>query len=90
MTPEFVLLLAQNSFILIGYVAGPIILTSLVLGLIVALFQAATQVNEAALSFVPKLIGAAVIILALGSMMIGKLMDFTISLYTSIPSVIGS
>lgn len=90
MDPEYVLLLAQNALMVVAFVAGPIIMVSLILGLIVALFQAVTQVNEASLSFVPKLIAAAVMIIVMGPWMIGKLTDFTIGLYTSIPTVIGS
>ena len=90
MDPEYVLLLAQNALMVVAFVAGPIIMVSLILGLIVALFQAITQVNEASLSFVPKLIAAAVMIIVMGPWMIGKLTDFTIGLYTSIPTVIGS
>lgn len=90
MDPEYVLLLAQNALMVVAFVAGPIIMVSLILGLIVALFQAVTQVNEASLSFVPKLIAAAIMIIVMGPWMIGKLTDFTIGLYTSIPTVIGS
>lgn len=90
MDPEYVLLLAQNALMVVAFVAGPIIIVSLILGLIVALFQAVTQVNEASLSFVPKLIAAAIMIIVMGPWMIGKLTDFTIGLYTSIPTVIGS
>ncbi|CEO42175.1 flagellar biosynthetic protein FliQ [Photobacterium kishitanii] len=90
MGPEYVLLLVQNAFMVVAFVAGPIIMVSLILGLVVALFQAVTQVNEASLSFVPKLIGAAIMIIVMGPWMIGKLTDFTIGLYTSIPAVIGS
>ncbi|WP_256385147.1 flagellar biosynthesis protein FliQ [Photobacterium toruni] len=90
MDPEYVLLLAQNALMVVAFVAGPIIMVSLILGLIVALFQAVTQVNEASLSFVPKLIAAAIMIIVMGPWMIGKLTDFTIGLYTSIPTVIGN
>lgn len=90
MGPEYVLLLVQNAFMVVAFVAGPIIMVSLILGLVVALFQAVTQVNEASLSFVPKLIGAAIMIIVMGPWMIGKLTDFTIGLYTSIPAVVGS
>ncbi len=66
MGPEYVLLLVQNAFMVVAFVAGPIIMVSLILGLVVALFQAVTQVNEASLSFVPKLIGAAIMIIVMG------------------------
>jgi flagellar biosynthesis protein FliQ len=58
-------------------VGGPIVLSGLVVGLIVSVFQAATQINEATLTFVPKLIVVALVLVFLGPSMIGSLIDLT-------------
>ena len=58
-------------------VGGPIILASMVVGLAISIFQAATQINEPTLTFVPKLLVVALVLLMLGPAMIGQLSDFT-------------
>ena len=58
-------------------VAGPIILVSMAVGLVISVLQAATQINEATLTFVPKLIVVAIILIILGPMMASQLTDFT-------------
>lgn len=58
-------------------VGGPIVLAGLVVGLIVSVFQAATQINEATLTFVPKLIVIAAVLVILGPAMVGSLIDLT-------------
>jgi flagellar biosynthesis protein FliQ len=58
-------------------VGGPIVLVSMAVGLVISVFQAATQINEATLTFVPKLIVVALVLLLLGPAMIGQLTDFT-------------
>jgi flagellar biosynthetic protein FliQ len=58
-------------------VGGPIVLVSMVVGLAISVFQAATQINEATLTFVPKLIIVALVLMILGPMMAGQLTDFT-------------
>jgi flagellar biosynthetic protein FliQ len=58
-------------------VGGPIVLISMVVGLVISIFQAATQINEATLTFVPKLLVVALVLLLLGPAMAGQLTDFT-------------
>jgi flagellar biosynthesis protein FliQ len=58
-------------------VGGPIVLSGLVVGLIVSIFQAATQINEATLTFVPKLLVVAAVLVVLGPSMVGTLIDLT-------------
>jgi flagellar biosynthesis protein FliQ len=58
-------------------VGGPIVLVSMVVGLVISIFQAATQINEATLTFVPKLLVVALVLLLLGPAMAGQLTDFT-------------
>ena len=58
-------------------VGGPIVLVSMAVGLTISIFQAATQINEATLTFVPKLVIVALVLMILGPMMAGQLTDFT-------------
>jgi len=69
--------------------AAPPLLAALVVGLVVSLFQAATQINEATLSFIPKLIALALVMLVTGHWMLSQLIDYTRRLYESIPTLIG-
>jgi len=72
----------------IAKVAGPILIVSLLVGLIIAIFQAATQIQEMTLTFIPKIVAAAIIILILGSWMGSQIIGFTMELFSSIPSII--
>jgi flagellar biosynthetic protein FliQ len=69
--------------------AAPILLASLAVGLIIATFQAATQINEMTLSFVPKLMIAAVVTMAFGPWMLRQITGFTHRLVENIPYLIG-
>lgn len=69
-------------------VAGPILISSLLVGLVIAIFQSATQIQEMTLTFIPKIVAAAVIILILGSWMGSQIIGFTVELFSSIPSII--
>ncbi len=70
-------------------VAGPVLIAILIVGLLVSVFQVATQIQEMTLSFVPKLIVTAFILIALGPWMVRILTQFAISLYRIIPSLGG-
>ena len=70
-------------------IAGPLLLGGLIVGLAVGIFQAVTQIHEMTLTFIPKILTIIGILLALLPWMIVKLIDFTITLYGIIPSVIG-
>jgi flagellar biosynthesis protein FliQ len=68
-------------------ISGPIMAATLVVGLIVSVLQVATQIQEITLSYVPKLLAAAIVLLLLGGWMLGRLTQFAVTLYQSIPSL---
>ncbi|NOX09885.1 MAG: flagellar biosynthesis protein FliQ [Gammaproteobacteria bacterium] len=88
MTPELVLTIAEKALTLIVMLTAPLLLSSLAVGLLVAMFQAATQINEMTLTFIPKLIVMVVVIMMSGDWMIQILMDFTIGLFEGIPAMV--
>jgi flagellar biosynthetic protein FliQ len=69
-------------------VALPLLLVGLIVGLLVSIFQAVTQIQEQSLSFIPKIIGLAVLIVILGPWMMDKLINYVTNLYMAIPSLI--
>ncbi|AHF01569.1 flagellar biosynthesis protein FliQ [Thiomicrospira aerophila AL3] len=90
MAPEMVLTLGTRMLEVTVLLAAPLLIPALVVGLVIGMFQAATQVNEMTLSFIPKL---AVVVLALmiaGPWMLTTLLSFTLELYQLIPELIGS
>jgi len=89
MTPEIVLNLVQQALEITLLVSAPLLLTALATGLLVSVFQAATQINEMTLSFIPKLIAIFAVAVLAGPWMIGVMVDFTRRLFVSLPSVIG-
>ena len=70
-------------------VALPMLLASLVVGLAVSIFQAVTQIQEQTLSFIPKVVAMAALIVILGPWMLGQIVSYTENLYQQIPSLIG-
>jgi flagellar biosynthetic protein FliQ len=87
--PAAVIDLGRQALELTLLVAGPLLLATLAAGLIVGVFQAATQINEMTLSFVPKLVALFLALALAGSWMLGLLTDFTRRLYEAIPAMIG-
>lgn len=69
--------------------ALPLLLVGLVLGLIVSVFQAVTQIQEQTLTFIPKIIGMAVVLVVLGPWMLGEIITWTQDLYGRIPELVG-
>ena len=69
--------------------SGPLLLSTLVIGLVISIFQAATQINEATLSFIPKLVGTFLILLLAGPWMLQLIVDYIRRLFESIPQLIG-
>ncbi len=69
--------------------SAPLLITALAVGVLVGVFQAATQINEMTLSFIPKLLGMAVALMAFGPWMLKLLVDYARGLITSIPSLVG-
>ncbi|MGB9673557.1 MAG: flagellar biosynthesis protein FliQ [Anaerolineales bacterium] len=87
MTESYVLGFAQNAVMTALVVAGPILLVSLVVGSVVSLFQAATQIHEATLTFIPKMIGIGIVLAIMGSWMGEKMLSFTISIFSNLASM---
>ena len=70
-------------------VSAPLLLTALAVGLVVSVFQAATQINEMTLSFIPKLLGVFVAIVVAGPWILQLLIDYTQRIFTNIPLLVG-
>jgi flagellar biosynthetic protein FliQ len=88
MTPEVFVDVLNNALYLVILMVGVIILPSLAVGLVVSIFQAATSINEQTLSFLPRLIVTILALMYGGHWMTQTLMDFTTTLYLSIPTVV--
>ena len=89
MDADSVVNVGRQSMVVIMLLAAPILLSSLLVGLIVAMFQAATQINEMTLSFVPKLIVVALVMMAAGPWMLRQIVGFTQRLVENVPYMIG-
>ncbi|GAB3265058.1 flagellar biosynthetic protein FliQ [Chitinimonas naiadis] len=89
MSPEMVITVIQRAFEVMILVGGPMLIAGLIVGLIISVFQAATQINEATLSFIPKLLVTFLIAVLAGPWMLSILMDYTVRLYQAIPTMIG-
>lgn len=89
MDPQVVLDLYGQGFYLIVVIVAAVMVPSLVVGLLVSVFQAATQINEQTLSFLPRLIVTILVIMQLGPWILTELTDFTHSLFINIPMLIG-
>lgn len=89
MTPESVMTLGRGALEMILMVSAPILIVTLVVGLAVAIFQAATQINDASLSFVPKLVATVLTFALAGGWMLTMLVDYTRRLIQSLPTLIG-
>jgi flagellar biosynthetic protein FliQ len=89
MTPDTVLDIGQRALTVTSLLAGAILMPALVVGLIVAMFQAATQINEMTLTFIPKLIIVVVVLMMAGPWMLQLITEFTIELFESVPELIG-
>jgi flagellar biosynthetic protein FliQ len=85
---DTVVSLATQAMTLAIEVAGPMLLVGLVIGLVVSIFQAVTSIQEQSLSFIPKIVGLAALIVILGPWMLGQLVNYAENLYTSIPQLI--
>lgn len=88
-TTQTVLTLAAEALWLTMLVSAPLLLAALAAGLIVGIFQAATQINEMTLSFIPKLLTMFAVMVLAGPWMLATLIDFMRRLITQIPQVIG-
>ena len=89
MTPETVLTIASESLTLTALLAAPLLLVTLITGVLVGVLQAATQINEMTLSFIPKLIVLVLTLMIMGPWMLQLITGYTRTLFTSIPGMIG-
>jgi flagellar biosynthetic protein FliQ len=89
MTDTQVTDLALQTMLLAAKVAAPVLLTALLVGFLISLFQAATQIQEQTLSFVPKMIAVAIALLVSGNWVLSELVSFTQSLFHMLPSLLG-
>ncbi len=90
MTPEEVLTIGQRALETTALLAAPLLLSALAIGLLIGMFQAATQIQEMTLSFIPKLIVLAVALSFTGPWMLRVLVTFTHRMITSIPAIIAT
>ncbi len=88
MSPEMVMTVGQRALEMTLMLAAPLLLVALVTGLIVGAFQAATQITEMTLSFIPKLMATAATLVIAGPWMLKLLVGYTRELFESIPSLI--
>jgi flagellar biosynthesis protein FliQ len=89
MNQDTVINLATQAMTLALKIAGPMLLMGLVIGLLVSIFQAVTSIQEQSLSFIPKIVGIAVLIVVLGPWMLSQLVTYAQNLYLSIPQMVG-
>lgn len=89
MTPESVMTIGRQALELTLTISAPILLTALIIGLVVSIFQAATQINEQTLSFIPKLIGMFGVLVIAGPWMVSQMVEFIQRLYSNIPWMVG-
>ncbi len=88
MTPETVMGMAYQGMRVTLFLAGPLLITALLIGLLVSLFQAATQINEMTLSFIPKILGVFAALVLAGPWLLKLITDFTRELFTNIPMML--
>ncbi|MFC7296936.1 flagellar biosynthesis protein FliQ [Herminiimonas aquatilis] len=88
MTPESVMTMGRHAIEVTLMVAAPMLLIALAIGLIVSIFQAATQINEQTLTFIPKLIGIFVALVVAGPWMLTIMLDYMREMFTNIPLLV--
>lgn len=88
MTEELVIQLGQEALKVTAMVAGPLLIATLVIGLVVSIFQALTQINEATLTFIPKILIVALVLLLAGPWMMDLMSNYTINLFENIASYV--
>ncbi|MEL7185164.1 MAG: flagellar biosynthesis protein FliQ [Pseudomonadota bacterium] len=88
MTPEMVTSIGQQALWVTMMIAGPLLVSALGVGLLVGMFQAATQINEMTLSFIPKLLVLVLALVAAGPWMLSVIVNYTKQLITQIPYLI--
>ncbi|SHF11211.1 flagellar biosynthetic protein FliQ [Modicisalibacter ilicicola DSM 19980] len=89
MTPEMVMSMSYQGMKVTLFLAGPLLLTALSIGLLVSLFQAATQINEMTLSFIPKILGVFGALVLAGPWLLQLITNYTTELFRGIPLMLG-
>jgi flagellar biosynthetic protein FliQ len=89
MTPETIMSIARHALEVTLLLSMPLLMSALIIGLVVGIFQAATQINESTLSFIPKLVGVALALMLAGPWMLQVIVGYTRELFTSIPGLMG-
>jgi len=89
MTPESVMTIGQEALQVTLLLSAPLLLAALAVGLLVSIFQAATQINEMTLSFIPKLIALFVTLIIAGPWMLNVMLDYMRRLFEGLPGMIG-
>ena len=85
---DTVINLATQAMTVAVEIAGPMLLAGLVIGLVISIFQAVTSIQEQTLTFIPKVVALALIIVVLGPWMLRQIVDYTENLYQDIPTLI--
>ena len=88
MTPESIIAFTQHALYIAIMVGAPLLLTALLVGLLIGMFQAATQINEMTLSFIPKLLAMAAVTVIAGPWMLHAMVDFTRSLIENLAAAV--
>lgn len=87
MTPEFVINIGRQAIETILVVAAPMLIAALVIGLLISIFQAATQINEQTMTFIPKIVGVFVTLLIFAPWILQKVSAFLIMIFNQLPTV---
>ena len=88
MTPESVMTMGRQAMEVTLMIAAPMLLTALMIGLVVSIFQAATQINEQTLSFIPKLVGVFLALIVAGPWMLTLFIDYMRQMFSGIPAMV--
>ncbi len=89
MTPQYVLSLGREAITLTLLVSAPMLIFGLIVGLLISILQAVTQIHEMTLTFIPKIVAVALAMLLFLPWMINLLVDFTTRLFSTIPTLVG-
>ncbi len=89
MSPELALTELRGGLVAVIWISGPLLLVVLVVGVVVGIIQAATQLNEPTIAFIAKAVALTIALFALGNLLLGHIVEFTTMLYQRIPHLIG-
>jgi flagellar biosynthetic protein FliQ len=87
MTPEFVVDIGRRALETALLISAPMLLTALLVGLIISVFQAATQINEQTMTFIPKIVGVFVVLLIFAPWILQKMMTLTLMIFDLLPTL---